>query len=81
MLYIFEFSREDSENEAEWFVGEVSWDYKTQEENAYKHLLENIYDDDGYSLDDVKELATVEGVFGVNKELIKEVHASYKGGE
>ena len=78
VLYIFEFSREDSANEAEWFVGEASWDYNTQVENAYKHLLDNVYDGDDYSLDNVKEMATVEGVYNVDKALIKEVYKSYK---
>lgn len=75
-LYIFEFSREDSENECEWFVGKATWSYDEQEEHAYKHLRANILDD--YSLDEVKEIATVEGVYNVDDLMIKEVYKSYK---
>ena len=79
-IYVLEFSREDSENESEWFVAEVGLEYEKLEELAYKHLENSIYD--GYAEDDedfdIHNEVTVEGVYSVAPELIKEVVDSYK---
>lgn len=79
-IYVLEFSREDSENESEWFVAEVGLDYDQLKQLAYKHLSDTVYE--GYIDDNpdfnIHEEVTVEGVYSVSPELIKEVVDSYK---
>ena len=77
-LYICEFSREDSVNESEWFVGLTDLDYDQKRELAYKHLLNTIYEGGEDTIDDVKEWVTIEGVYEVDQGLIKEVYLSQK---
>jgi hypothetical protein len=78
-LYIIEFSREDSETESEWFVGEHTLDYGEMEKQARAHL-NNLELDWGQEVGD-EPLTTIENIFIVADELIKEVAKSYEDKE
>ena len=75
-LYIFEFSREDCDNESEWFVAESGLDWDKKNELAYAHLVGTVYegfDNDLMTTEDVKQRATVEVVYEVDSEMIEEI--------
>ena len=72
-LYIFEFSREDADNEAEWFVAEKGLTSEQEQKLAYEHLLNTLYEGEGFTIKDIKDWVTVEQVFPVMESLIVEI--------
>lgn len=73
-LYIFEFSRPDSDNEAEWFVGKDGISYEEQEELCYKHLNANVYEE--WTLAELKDEAEIVAIYRVADDLINKVYKS-----
>lgn len=76
-LYIFEFSRDDCDNESEWFVGDASWSYDRQELGCYEHLQNTVFSGDGLSISDIKEYCQVVAVYPVDNRLIREIYESF----
>ena len=72
-LYIFEFSREDSPNEAEWFVADRHLSHKQEQKLAYDHLNATIYEGEGFTNKEIKDWVTVEQVYPVMESMIREI--------
>jgi hypothetical protein len=78
-IYVLEFSRDDSENESESFVAEVGLEYEDLERLAYQHLEKSFFASYKDVEDwDITDKVTIEGVYPVAPEFIKEVVDSYK---
>jgi len=77
-LYIFEFSREDAQNESEWFVADKGLTYDQEQKLAYDYLNATLYEGEGFTNKEIQDWVTVEQVYEVMESLIEEIITSRK---